>query len=62
MKKITLEITDKAYKRIQSALIVRKMAGMTWGAPDQFVAMIFDALEKGETTKTVRSQQGDDPE
>jgi hypothetical protein len=57
MKRITLEFSDEAYQKVTQALTVRKLAGMTWGAPEEVIALILDSIEKGEETRTIRASE-----
>jgi hypothetical protein len=60
MKRIVFELTDEAYKALNQALLVRKLAGMTWGAPEQALGKILDSLGRGEEVVTLRSRHDKD--
>jgi len=59
---LTLKFTDEAWRRLRSALAVRKMAAESWGIPEQVVAKMIDRAEAGEDVITFRTKEdGDEP-
>ena len=58
MKTIKLNLDDKVYSRIKTAMMIKKMSGNLFGEIDEFIVMLITSIEKEKKEITLIPKRG----
>ena len=56
MKRLTLVFEDDAYKRLQQAVFVKRLAGDSVGAIEDIAIIIIQAIQNGDDVHVVQTR------